>query len=243
MKVEYCKKYSKELGREMEYKVYGEQGKTAIFFPSQDGRFYQYEDFGMIEACAPFIENGKLRIFCVDSIDEETWSAYDRPPRERILRHEEYVRYIMKEVVPEAKADNEMLLLAGASLGAGHAANFFFRFPPVADCLIALSGMYSTQPFFGDYMDEDIYYNSIIDYLGNMTDEHEKLLSHFRKSKIAICCGRGTYEDLMLHDIERIREVLKYQRIPAIVDVWGYDVNHDWDWWRKQIVYFLQKIL
>ena len=244
MKVGYFKEYSKVLEKDMEYKVYGEKGKPAIFFPSQDGRFYQHEDFGMIEVCRPFIEEEKLMVFCVDSIDQETWSAFDQPPRERILKHEAYVKYIMKEILPKTNQDGQKLLFAGVSLGAGHAANFFFRFPPVADCLIALSGMYSTRPFFGDYMDEDIYYNSILDYLGNMTeDKHSELLSHFRESKIAICCGQGAYEELMLQDIYRMKKVLVEKNIPALIDVWGTDVNHDWDWWQKQLAYFLKMFL
>lgn len=241
MRMEYHKTYSHELERDMEYKVYGERGKPVILFPSQDGRFYQYEDFGIIESCQAFIEQGQIKAFCVDSIDAETWSAYDKFPHERIQKHEAYTRYIMKELLPSIDATEQKVLFAGVSLGAGHAANFFFRFPSVADSLIALSGTYSTRPFLGDYMDADVYFNSVIDYLGNMTDE--RLLACFRKSKIAICCGQGAYEELMLRDIHIIKDVLAIKNIPAFVDIWGPDVNHDWCWWRKQMPYFLNWVL
>ena len=95
MQTRYFKEYSKNLQRDMEFKVYGTQGKPALVFPSQDGRFYQYEDFGMVEACRQFIDEGRLQLFCVDSIDEETWSAEHKSPRERIERHEQYVKYLL----------------------------------------------------------------------------------------------------------------------------------------------------
>ena len=62
MKVEYRKHYSHNLGREMEYKVYGHWGKTALVFPSQNGRFFDYENFGMVDQLADFIENGRLKL-------------------------------------------------------------------------------------------------------------------------------------------------------------------------------------
>ena len=239
MQVRYHKKYSKHLKRDMEFKVYGKAGKPALFFPSQNGRFFQCEDFGMIEACGPFIEDGCMTAYCVDSVDAESWSAFHRSPRERIERHEEYTRYIMEELLPVIRHDsqNQPLLLSGASLGAAHAANFFFRFPPMADSLIALSGIYCTRQFFGDYMDSDVYYNSVIDYLGNLEDE--TILNHLRRSNIVICTGQGAYEDFMLSETWQLKLVLERKNIPACIDVWGRDVNHDWYWWRKQLQYFL----
>jgi len=243
MQVCYHNEYSRHLKRDMEFKVYGEAGKPVLLFPSQDGRFFQYEDFGMIEACRPFIEEGRMIAYCVDSVDTESWSAYDRPPQERIARHEEYAHYIMEELLPIIRRDNgnQPLLLSGVSLGAARAANFFFRFPPMADSLIALSGMYSTRHFFGDYMDEDVYYNSVIDYLTNVEDE--ALLNHFRNSRIVICTGQGAFEDFMLSETWQLKFVLERKNIEAWIDVWGRDVNHDWHWWRKQLPYFLGHVL
>ena len=36
--------------------------------------------------------------------------------------------------------------------------------------------------------------------------------------------------------------VQKKLGIPAWVDLWGPDVNHDWPWWRRQMPYFLEKL-
>ena len=74
MNVEYHKMYSGRIGREMEFKSYGWGGKPVVVFPSSGGRFYEYEDFGMTEACKPFIERGVIRLYTPDSIDREAGS-------------------------------------------------------------------------------------------------------------------------------------------------------------------------
>ncbi|MRR32500.1 transposase, partial [bacterium] len=48
MNIEYHKLWSPALGQEMEFKVYGHAGKPTLVFPAQGGRFYEFEDFGMI---------------------------------------------------------------------------------------------------------------------------------------------------------------------------------------------------
>ena len=74
MNINYVKKYSNALSRDMEYKTYGTEGHPVLVFPSQDGRFYDYQDFDMVGVLSSFIDKGKIRLVCVDSIDRETWS-------------------------------------------------------------------------------------------------------------------------------------------------------------------------
>ena len=74
MKVEYYKEFSHELNRDMEFKVFGHAGKPCLVFPPQDGRFFDYENFGMIEAAKEYIDAGKIQMFCCDSSDLETFT-------------------------------------------------------------------------------------------------------------------------------------------------------------------------
>ena len=74
MKINYVKHYSHALGRDMEYKTYGQTGHPVLVFPSQDGRFYDYQDFDMVGVLSGYIDRGLIRLICVDSIDRETWS-------------------------------------------------------------------------------------------------------------------------------------------------------------------------
>lgn len=48
MKVEYYKEYSPCLKRDMEFKVYGHAGTPILVFPTQNGRFYDFENNGMV---------------------------------------------------------------------------------------------------------------------------------------------------------------------------------------------------
>ena len=60
MNIEYHKWWSNNLHQEMELKVYGHAGKPVVVFPTQGGKFYQFEDFGMVGACNPFLAEGKI---------------------------------------------------------------------------------------------------------------------------------------------------------------------------------------
>ena len=97
---QYHKWWSPALGQDMELKVYGHAGKPVLVFPSGGGRFYEYEDFGMVEACKPFLNSGRIRLFTVDSVDYQSWYNRSAPAADRVRRHEQYERYVLHEVVP-----------------------------------------------------------------------------------------------------------------------------------------------
>ena len=139
MQVEYHKWYSRYLNRDMEYKTFGDRGHALIAFPCQDGRFFDYADQGMIHVLTPWIEAGKIRVICVDGIDWETWSNFGGDPRWRIEQHERWFNYIIEELLPNIRYyDGETFMTTGCSMGAMHAANFFFRRPDIFDTVIRL---------------------------------------------------------------------------------------------------------
>ena len=99
MEMQYFKWYSRELNRDMEMKVYGHAGRPVLFIPCQDGRYFDFENFKMTDTWAPWIENGEVMVFSIDTMDVETWSGKG-DPRWRIERHEQWMRYIVHEVAP-----------------------------------------------------------------------------------------------------------------------------------------------
>ena len=244
MQTEYHKWFSPILGHDMEMKVYGYYGKPVLVFPAQGGSFHEFEDFGMIGVLTHFIESGQIKIFTVNSLDGQTWSNWDGHPADRARRHQDYDRYIMEEAVPFIRrhcGDTEQrFLTTGVSMGAYHAANFFFRHPDVFDTVIALSGLFQLRYFIGDYMDDNVYFNTPLAYLANMNDPW--YLDRYRQSKIIVGVGQGPWEDEMLADALALRQVLEQKNIPAWVDIWGYDVNHDWPWWHKMLPHFLSSL-
>lgn len=245
MRIEYHKQYSPRLGRDMEFKVYGQGGKPVLAVPCQNGRFYDWENFGMLDTLGDYLEGEKLQLFTVDTIDGETVSCAGGNPYERVRRHEAWYSYVVEELIPRIREINgtgQALLSTGFSMGAYHAANFFFRRPDLFDSVIALSGVYDTQDMYGGYMDEVVYANDPCASLSGMPADHP-YIRMFNERTIILCVGQGAWEEQLLAGTRRIDQVLRAKGIRAWVDYWGLDVNHDWPWWKKQMRYFLPHVI
>ncbi|MGB5986870.1 MAG: alpha/beta hydrolase-fold protein [Desulfobacterales bacterium] len=236
--------HSPHLQRDMGLKVYGHWGEPYVVFPCSRGRYFDYEGLGMVNAIAPFINGGKIKLFCVDSIDEHSWYDFSVPPAERNARHETYDAYICAEVVPFVRRhcnDGQVRIMTnGCSMGAFHGLNFFLRHPDLFAGTIALSGLYRLDRLeFGNRAEDlpAVYYNSPVSYLPGLNDSW--YLDRYRQSSIIVCVGQGPWEEEAIEDTRAIDHIFKAKGVGAWVDFWGHDVNHDWPWWNKQMNYFL----
>src|SRR5437773_10899140 len=99
MKRDYIKWYSRTLNKQMELLVFGHDGTPVLFFPTRTARFFDYENWKVIDAIHPKIANGELQVFCVDSYDNESFYSYNHPS-EKIKKHLSYENYILEEVIP-----------------------------------------------------------------------------------------------------------------------------------------------
>lgn len=244
MQISYQKIYSRNLNRDIEFKSYGHAGKPMIVFPSSGGRFYEFEDFKMIDAIAHLIDRGLVRVFTPDSVDSESWYNYGLPSEERAKRHNQYDLFIVDELVPLIKEQTGWyggFIAHGSSMGAFHALNIYLRHPDVFDATIALSGIYDARFFVGEDFGYNVYINSPVDYLKNIDDPY--YLDRYRNGDIIVCVGQGAFEVESIRDTRLIGDIFREKNIPAWVDFWGYEVAHDWPWWRVQIVYFLERLL
>ncbi len=235
--------HSPSLGQDMEIRAYGHGGPAVLVFPTSGGRFFEYEDFGMIEALSFFLEEGRLRLFTVDSVDRQSWLNAWASTFEKVARHEAYERYILEEVLPfigNGPPDKNRIAVTGCSLGAYHAANIFFRHPDRFDAVIGLSGVYSLAFSLGRNLGDGAYFHSPLDYLPSLSDPW--YLDRYRESRIILCSGQGAWEEESIRETLALEDILKKLGIPAWVDLWGPDVNHDWPWWRRQMPYFLEKL-
>ena len=152
MEVQYFREYSPSLNRDMECKVYGHDGRPVLFIPCQDGRFFDFENYKMTDVWAPWIDSGQVMVFAIDTMDKETWSNRSGDPGWRSWRHEQWIQYIVDEMVPFMRwrvnerngwSGNPGVMAFGCSLGATHGTNLYFRFPGIFDRLLALSGIYT----------------------------------------------------------------------------------------------------
>lgn len=249
MEVQYFKDYSPALDRDMECKVYGHGGRPVLFIPRQNGRFFDFENFHMDSVWAPWIDSGRVMVFAIDTLDEETWSNKGGDPGWRIWRHEQWMRYITDEMVPFIKyIVNERngrdsypgIIVFGCSLGATHAATLFFRRPDLFDGLLALSGIYTADYGFDGFMNDLVYHNSPIHFLPNMALDHP-YIRMYNERKAIICVGQGPWE--IPDSTRQLQQIMESRGIHMWVDYWGFDCAHDWSWWYKQVTYFVPYIL
>ncbi|HIT34740.1 MAG TPA: esterase family protein [Candidatus Faecousia intestinigallinarum] len=249
MEIQYHKHYSGHLGREMEFKVYGHGGKPVMFIPCQGGRFFDFENFHMIDHWAKWIEEGACTVYAIDSIDGEAYAAVGLDCRRRIENHERWYHYVVDEMVPAIRhlsglrnGYDQPIMPFGCSMGAMHAANLFFRRPDLFDRVFAISGLYDSKLFFGDYMDDLLYQNTPVEYLSNMPWDHP-YISMYNERKILIVVGQGAWEEPLLSSTRWLDSVMRNKGIHAQVDYWGYDVNHDWPWWYKMVEHYVPQLL
>jgi esterase/lipase superfamily enzyme len=232
---------SPRLGMEMPIVRYGERGHPLLVFPTAAADFLENERFFLIKSIERFIFEGRVQVFSIDSINRYSWMSDDVPVPEQARRQALYAAYVEKEVVPYIRNamqnPHARIGVTGASFGAFHAANQFFRRPDLFDTLIAMSGFYDLNPgYTGGYSDENIYFNNPVSYLTNMHDG-ETLFLLRERCQTHIVSGRGAYE--APHKSVQLSEVLHSKGIPHNLDLWGHDVNHDWPWWRKMLPHYV----
>ena len=235
--------YSEALKREMHLMVYGQGGVPFLCFPTQNSMCRNYEDFGMIDQLADFIDGGRIQLFVVDTVDAESWSAREGDKAWRAARQEQYFNYIIGEVVPLIAMRNpETPAVTGFSMGANHAMITFLRRPDLFRGVIALSGVYDSDYFFDGWMDSTLYQSSPERFLPGMPADHP-YIALYNARRMILCCGQGAWEEDGVRTLRFLESVFREKGIHAWCDFWGYDVNHDWPWWFKQMRYFLPFML
>lgn len=225
---------SPALGRRMELLVFGEAGARVLFFPTRRARFFDYENWGVVEALRPKIEAGQLQLYCVDSIDGESLYCPGKHPAERIQRHLQYERYILDEVVPLTRQLNPhiCLMAAGCSMGAYHAVNLAFRHPDLFGKVVGLSGRYDlTQPMasfrdlFQGYVDEAVYLNTPNRFIPQL--DHDFYLAHLRRLDITLAVGN---DDAFLNNNLVLSQQLQEKHIDHQLHIWAGEAHTPLAW-------------
>jgi esterase/lipase superfamily enzyme len=236
MNREYHKWYSSRLEREMELLVFGHAGLPVLAFSTSGGRFYQFEDCGMIGAVQDRIEAGQLQFFCVDSVDMESWYNRSVPPRWRIARHMQYEDYLIREVVPlvrETIRDRQILSL-GCSFGGYHATNIALRHPDIFTGVLSISGTFDVSNFLDGYYDQDCYFHLPTHYLPNLTDPW--YLDRYRGNRYIFGTG---WDDHCLSQNQKLDRILSAKGIPHKLYTWETQNSHDWPMWRGMMREYL----
>jgi esterase/lipase superfamily enzyme len=228
---------------DMPFVAYGDKGYPLLMFPTAAADYLEYERFLLVDAIKPLIESGQLRAYSINSVNRYSLLNDKASPQWKAELLTRYDRYIMEEVLPLIRDEcgqDAKPLTTGASLGAFLAANCYFRHPDQFRGTIAMSGSYDIRSYLKDYYDNNVYFNNPAQYVENLNDNHYLPLLQ-KADSIVIVTGQGAYE--APERSKDFSKILHSKGIPHLLELWGHDVKHDWDWWRKMLPHYLGRFL
>ena len=227
----YHRWFSPTLGRDMELLIVGHAGAPVLVFPTSQGRFYEFEDRGMVGALGEHVENGWLQLICVDSVDSESWYCGWAHPGGRAWRHVQYEHYLLNEVIPGVRQinSNPFLMALGASFGAYHAMNLGLRHPDIIKRVIGLHGIYDIRRFVRGYHDENVYFNNPVEYTANLHDPHQI----WQLQQVDIIFVTGS-DDANKDSNDQLSANLWCANVGHAYRVWN-GWNHDWPYWAQML--------
>lgn len=242
MNREYHKWFSPSLQRDMELLIFGHAGDPILFFPTRTARFYDYENWQIIDALRRKIESGAIQVWCLDSIDNESFYAKNLLPSNRILRHLQYEKYVLNEVLSlvQLKNPHPTVVTAGCSLGAWHAANLAFKYPHFFHKVVGLSGRYDLtitlehfEDLFEGYRDQNIYFNMPSQYIPFLNDT--AIIQKLRDLEIVFVVGE---KDVFLENNLTLSNALWHKNIWNALHLWDGE-SHKARYWRHMVQLYL----
>lgn len=227
---EYFRWRSHDLQRDMEMLMFGRSGVPMLVFPTSMGAFFEYEDRGMVAALEPKIAAGEVQLFCVSTVDKESFYADDIHPRQRLERYLAWERYLVDDIVNFVRHRNgaNTMGVTGCSFGAYHAFTMALRHPDVFTSCITMGGAFDLKRFLDGYHDTDSYLLSPPDFLPNLSDPW--FLERIRRNKWVLVTGEN---DICREQTEHAAALLTAKGVPNSLHVWGHGSIHDWPEWVK----------
>lgn len=189
----------------------------------------------MVGALSYHIEQGWIQLICLDSVDAESWYCGWCHPRGRLARHDQYERYVIDEVIPFVRAqnDNTFLMAHGCSFGAIHAVLFALRHPSIFRRVIAFAGYYDTTRFLDGYYDEEVHHHHPINMVQYLQEGQRA--QDLRGIEFILAIGRDDSAAWTNHELS---EALWKQGVWHAMRWWdGW--AHDWPYWHKMIQLYI----
>jgi esterase/lipase superfamily enzyme len=219
--------------------VYGDYGFALLLIPTAAADYLEYERFQLMDSIRPFIDAGRVKVFSIDSINTESWMNNHMTGHDKINRHKQWNEYVFNEVIPFIRNNTSQetpIVTCGASFGALHSANLFFKRPDLINGCIPMSGVYELTEYTKGHYDDDVYFNSPMHYLPNLSDH--TILEQIRgNGHIHLLSGSGSHEDP--ESARRLAGILYGKGIWYELDIWGPEWGHDWPTWRAMLPHYL----
>ncbi|MCA9566319.1 MAG: hypothetical protein KC656_00680 [Myxococcales bacterium] len=223
------------MGRKVHMWSFGHYGQPVIAFPSAAGFAHEWKSQGMVDVLADLIGRGKIKLYCPESNVAEAWTRKETDPEWRMQRHAVYEQWVMEHLVPHIRRDchspNIPIAVTGASLGGMYAALFALKHPETFQWALCMSGRYQARALTEGYDSPSVYFNNPLAFVPNLQGP---ALERTRNTFLTLVCGQGAYEEGCIEETQALAHVCRMKNIPHREDIWGKEVRHDWDWWKRQ---------
>ena len=229
--IQHIQYYSNILQRDISVEITGHWGHPVVMFPSSGGQYYQNRDFGLNGSVNHLIEDGKIKLYNVETLDMLSFYHENMDSESKLKNYDLYVRFLAEEFIPyvQRESNTHRVAVAGVSFGAYHAANFAFRFPDLVSHLISMSGVFSIRSRTPLSDDMKIYYNSPNEFMRNAES--------WKYNHMKIVLSTSNWDICKDYNVE-MAGILKERNI----DYW-YDekqwVDHDWPLWKMAFPEYL----
>ena len=226
--------------------AYGHWGRPVLVFPAEQGRAWDFENNGMLDAVGDLVDAGRVKLYCVDSADAGTWSDRGVSIEERARRHGAYEAWILDQVAAWIDADcggRQEVITLGCSLGAYHAVNIALRRADRFPLALGFSGNYDPTGWHAWGIPGDAtYFNNPVAYVPHLEGDHLDWLR--QRLSVLLVVGQGAWEvdpTGALPSTCALADALRDKEIRVELDLWGYDIPHDWTSWRRQLAHHLPR--
>ena len=225
------------MGRNVHLWAHGWWGRPVIAFPSAAGFAHEWQKEGMVEVLRPWIDAGRIKLYCPESNVSEAWTG-EADPEWRIRRHAAYESWVTNELLGFIQDDCNLPsvqpVVMGCSLGGLYAALSALKHPETFPRALCFSGRYEVSTFTNGFQNADVYFNNPLAFVPNLGGA---ALDRTRQAHLTLVCGRGPFEEGCIEETLALGRVLRDKQIPAELDIWGTDSKHDWPWWRRQLLH------
>ena len=233
--------YSGRVQAQITVVRWGTFGRPVLVFPSAGGDAEEIERFGLVGACGPLIDEGRVKLYSVDSVAGRAMIAKAGSPGHLMWLLNQFHDCIRREVVPAIHADlggQAMDVIAtGASIGAFNALAVLCRYPDVFGAAIGMSGTYRIERFYDEVWSQDLYFSAPLQFLPGLDGPQLDLL---RRRRAVLASGEGDWEDI--GESWRMAEVRGAKAVPNRVDNWGPQWSHDWPTWHRMLPQYLREL-
>jgi esterase/lipase superfamily enzyme len=233
--------YSERLQHPISLARWGHYGVPVLVFPTAGGDAEEIERNGVVGACWPLVEAGRVKLYSCDSTAGHAMVSNAGPVEYRMWLFNQFHQCVINEVVPAIRADmagdTSPVVAAGASIGAFNALAMVCRYPETFRAAVGMSGTYRIEQFLDEQMSQDLYFTSPLAFLPNLDGPQ---LDALRQRFVILASGQGAWENI--DESWAAAEVLGSKGVPNRVDAWGQEWPHEWPTWRAMLPQYLDEL-